>query len=209
MHNLRRREERGEHRPIAEEGARVQANEVMSDLHCARRASVLQRTQKLARQLQAAQAAKAALPMKLQAHRRSEQRSPRVPTTSVSSSPGLSTADVAVQQRRALRAVELAEAGLLLSPLSGAQAAVAEAAAHKGAPRPIRGSKEEQERQQEEQLNALRVLYAAQHAVKHANESCGTAPCGLDPKPKFDELMKNITFPKAGLLAGDAPARKW
>jgi hypothetical protein len=68
-----------------------------------------------------------ALPMKLQAHRRSEQRSPRVPTTSVSSSPGLSTADVAVQQRRALRAVELAEAGLLLSPLSGAQAAVAEA----------------------------------------------------------------------------------
>ena len=69
-------------------------------------------------------------------------------------------------------------------------------------------SKEEQERQQEEQLNALRVLYAAQHAVKHANESCGTAPCGLDPKPKFDELMKNITFPKAGLLAGDAPARK-
>ena len=40
---------------LAEEGARVQANEVMRDLHCARRARVLQRTQKLARQLQAAQ----------------------------------------------------------------------------------------------------------------------------------------------------------
>ena len=41
------------------------------------------------------------------------------------SASGLSDADVAVQQRRALRAVELAEAGLLLSPLSGAQAAPA------------------------------------------------------------------------------------
>ena len=73
-----------------------------------------------------------ALPTKLQAHRRSDQRSPRKPANtdngrSERSSPGLSTADVAVQQRRALRAVELAEAGLLLSPLSGAQAAVAEA----------------------------------------------------------------------------------
>ena len=70
-------------------------------------------------------------------------------------------------------------------------------------------TKEELEAQQEEQLNALRVLYAAQHAVKHANESCGTAPCGEDPKPKFDELMKNITFPKSGgFLGGDGPARK-
>jgi hypothetical protein len=70
-------------------------------------------------------------------------------------------------------------------------------------------TKEELEAQQEEQLNALRVLYAAQHAVKHANESCGTAPCGGDPKPKFDELMKNITFPKSGgFLGGDGAARK-
>ena len=72
-----------------------------------------------------------ALPTKLQAHRRSDQRSPKPANTDDSrgerSSPGLSSADVAVQQRRALRAVELAEAGLLLSPLSGAQAAVAEA----------------------------------------------------------------------------------
>lgn len=73
-----------------------------------------------------------ALPTKLQAHRRSDQRSPRKPANTDDgrgerSSPGLSSADIAVQQRRALRAVELAEAGLLLSPLSGAQAAVAEA----------------------------------------------------------------------------------
>ena len=70
-------------------------------------------------------------------------------------------------------------------------------------------TKEELEAQQEEQLNALRVLYAAQHAVKYANESCGTAPCGGDAKPKFDELMKNITFPKSGgFLGGDGAARK-
>ena len=73
-----------------------------------------------------------ALPTKLQARRLSDQRSPQKPATtddgrSERSSPGLSNAEVAVQQRRALRAVELAEAGLLLSPLSGAQAAVAEA----------------------------------------------------------------------------------
>ena len=77
-------------------------------------------------------AAKVAAANKLQAHRRSDERSPRKSANtdngrSERSSPGLSTADVAVQQRRALRAVELAEAGLLLSPLSGAQAAVAEA----------------------------------------------------------------------------------
>jgi hypothetical protein len=58
-------------------------------------------------------------------------------------------------------------------------------------------TKEQLEAEQEQQLAALRVLYAAQHAVKHGNESCGTAPCGIDPKPKFDEFMANITFPKA------------
>jgi hypothetical protein len=64
-------------------------------------------------------------------------------------------------------------------------------------------SKEQLEAEQEEQLNALRVLYAAQHAVKHANESCGTAPCGGDPRPTFDEAMKNLTT-----LLGDAAVRK-
>ena len=66
-------------------------------------------------------------------------------------------------------------------------------------------TKEQLEAEQEEQLNALRVLYAAQHAGKHANESCGTAPGGGDPKPKFEELMKNITFPKT-LLGGEIPS---
>ena len=92
------------------------------------------KTQAKRREVQGALAKRVvhAQPTKLQAHRRSDQRSPRKPANtdngrSERSSPGLSTADVAVQQRRALRAVELAEAGLLLSPLSGAQAAVAEA----------------------------------------------------------------------------------
>ena len=84
---------------------------------------------------------------------------------------------------------------VLLPPASAAEgeAAVEEAKPAK--------TKEQLEAEQEEQLNALRVLYAAQHAVKHANESCGTAPCGGDPMPKFDEAMKNITFPKT-LLGG-------
>ena len=92
------------------------------------------KTQAKRREVQGALAKRVvhAQPTKLQAHRRSDERSPRKPANtdngrSERSSPGLSTADVAVQQRRALRAVELAEAGLLLSPLSGAQAAVAEA----------------------------------------------------------------------------------
>ena len=92
-------------------------------------------------------------------------------------------------------ACDVAACAVLLPPASAAEgeAAVEEAKPAK--------TKEQLEAEQEEQLNALRVLYAAQHAVKHANESCGTAPCGGDPMPKFDEAMKNITFPKT-LLGG-------
>ena len=43
-------------------------------------------------------------------------------------------------------------------------------------------TKEQLEAEQEQQLAALRVLYAAQHAVKHVNESCGTAPCGIEDR---------------------------
>ena len=90
-------------------------------------------------------------------------------------------------------------------------------------------TKEELEALEVQQLSAVKVLYAAQvlflfihtkkktddvaiahvwfgvfcltpqHAVKLANESCGAAPCGLDPRPEFDQLMKNVTFPTTTL----------
>eukprot|EP00960_Hanusia_phi_P053214 761918-Hanusia_phi.AAC.1 len=76
----------------------------------------------------------------------------------------------------------------------------AQAADENAAATAVAANKTQEQRAQEykEQVNAVRVLYAAQvtgqeqhrafamlmpsqHAVKTANESCGTPPCGGDP----------------------------